>query len=380
MISTGRRVTSPPARRRPGRRGQLDHPVEQLEAAVLVEVGGDAEHDVGLARLGAHRGQVGERRGERLARRSARRPARVAAEMDALDERVDRGRGGAAGDGDRGVVAGAEPHPAARRPAAARAPAPAARTRPSRAIVTASVTAVVTKVRTDVERRQPLLHRIGEAGARFGTRPPRSKRVRLAIQLGDRAPRLRLPGPHRRRPVVGDPGQGRPLPRPLADPGLRRPARLLRAQRARLGPDPALPRLPDRASAGRRSPGASRCSPATCPAASSTCSAGCCSPSGSGVPRRITVASIVYEQAISADLGDHLRRLLLHRPPRPRGAAAALGLPAADPARDRAAPPAGLRPARQSRPARLRPRAAAGGDLDARGDRRCSSSTSSTGA
>jgi glycosyltransferase 2 family protein len=31
---------------------------------------------------------------------------------------------------------------------------------------------------------QPLLHRIGEAAARFGTRPPRSKRVRLAIQLG----------------------------------------------------------------------------------------------------------------------------------------------------------------------------------------------------
>jgi hypothetical protein len=35
-----------------------------------------------------------------------------------------------------------------------------------------------------VDRRQPLLHRIGEAGARFGTRPPRSKRVRFAIQLG----------------------------------------------------------------------------------------------------------------------------------------------------------------------------------------------------
>jgi hypothetical protein len=35
-----------------------------------------------------------------------------------------------------------------------------------------------------VERRQPLLHRIGEAGARLGARPPRSKRVRLAIQLG----------------------------------------------------------------------------------------------------------------------------------------------------------------------------------------------------
>lgn len=35
-----------------------------------------------------------------------------------------------------------------------------------------------------MERSQPLLHRIGEAGARLGTRPPRSKRVRLAIQLG----------------------------------------------------------------------------------------------------------------------------------------------------------------------------------------------------
>jgi glycosyltransferase 2 family protein len=35
-----------------------------------------------------------------------------------------------------------------------------------------------------VAEGHPLLHRIGEAAARFGTRPPRSKRVRLAIQLG----------------------------------------------------------------------------------------------------------------------------------------------------------------------------------------------------
>ncbi len=35
-----------------------------------------------------------------------------------------------------------------------------------------------------MDQRQPLLHRIGEAGARFGTRPPRSRRVRLAIQVG----------------------------------------------------------------------------------------------------------------------------------------------------------------------------------------------------
>lgn len=35
-----------------------------------------------------------------------------------------------------------------------------------------------------MERRQPLLHRIGEAGARVGTKPPRSRRVRLALQIG----------------------------------------------------------------------------------------------------------------------------------------------------------------------------------------------------
>ena len=42
----------------------------------------------------------------------------------------------------------------------------------------------LTKVRQAWETDQPLLHRIGAAGARFGTKPPRSKRVRLAIQLG----------------------------------------------------------------------------------------------------------------------------------------------------------------------------------------------------
>ncbi len=35
-----------------------------------------------------------------------------------------------------------------------------------------------------MEQRQPLLHRIGEAAARFGARPPRNRRLRLAIQLG----------------------------------------------------------------------------------------------------------------------------------------------------------------------------------------------------
>lgn len=39
-------------------------------------------------------------------------------------------------------------------------------------------------VRADVDRRQPFLHRVGEAGARIGTRPPRSRRVRLTLQVG----------------------------------------------------------------------------------------------------------------------------------------------------------------------------------------------------
>jgi glycosyltransferase 2 family protein len=43
---------------------------------------------------------------------------------------------------------------------------------------------VVTKVRRGVEQRQPLLHRIGDAASRLGARPPRSKRVRLGVQLG----------------------------------------------------------------------------------------------------------------------------------------------------------------------------------------------------
>jgi glycosyltransferase 2 family protein len=43
---------------------------------------------------------------------------------------------------------------------------------------------MATKVRRNVGDRQPLLHRIGAAAARIGSRPPRSKGVRLAIQLG----------------------------------------------------------------------------------------------------------------------------------------------------------------------------------------------------
>ena len=35
-----------------------------------------------------------------------------------------------------------------------------------------------------MESRQPFLHRVGEAGAQVGKKPPRSRKVRLALQLG----------------------------------------------------------------------------------------------------------------------------------------------------------------------------------------------------
>jgi hypothetical protein len=35
-----------------------------------------------------------------------------------------------------------------------------------------------------VERRQPFLHRVGEAGSKVGKKPPRSRKVRIALQLG----------------------------------------------------------------------------------------------------------------------------------------------------------------------------------------------------
>ncbi|HEU4739379.1 MAG TPA: lysylphosphatidylglycerol synthase domain-containing protein [Solirubrobacterales bacterium] len=39
-------------------------------------------------------------------------------------------------------------------------------------------------MRTDVESRQPFLHRVGEAGSQLGRKPPRSRKVRLALQIG----------------------------------------------------------------------------------------------------------------------------------------------------------------------------------------------------
>ncbi|HXQ89825.1 MAG TPA: hypothetical protein VN733_09320, partial [Solirubrobacterales bacterium] len=35
-----------------------------------------------------------------------------------------------------------------------------------------------------MESRQPFLHRVGEAGSQIGKKPPRSRKVRLALQVG----------------------------------------------------------------------------------------------------------------------------------------------------------------------------------------------------
>ncbi len=223
--------------------------------------------------------------------------ASLAAEVNAVDEGVDRGRRGAAGHGDRGVVAAAEadtrpvrgqplPYPRQELELAHAAHSPRAGPLTSSFFAVwprkDELTGVVTKVASYVERRQPLLHRIGEAGAKFGTKPPRSKRVRLGDPAWHRDPRLRLPRPHRGRPVGRDQGQGRALPRPLADPGLRHPADLLRAQRGRLGSDPALPRLPARGGAGAGRLGPAAAGPLRTGQRALRARAGCCSPSGPG--------------------------------------------------------------------------------------------------
>ena len=100
--------------RRAGLGRDRRHPLAQLEQLRLAHALGRAEHDVGLARLCPHRRQVRERGGERLAADLAQRGG-LAAEVDALDQRVDRGRDRAARHRDRRVVAAAEHEARARR-------------------------------------------------------------------------------------------------------------------------------------------------------------------------------------------------------------------------------------------------------------------------
>ena len=229
-----------------------------------------------------------------------------------------------------------------------------------------------------MERRRPLLHRIGEAGARIGTRPPRSKRVRLALQIGiavlvfgflvltviDQWSEIQDKGVHFHVLWL--------IPAFVVLP-------FFYAFSA-LGWDLILRFLGYRIGVGRAQvawgqPLLARYVPGSVLYVLGRVLLS----ERSGVPRRITVASIVYEQAISATSAIIFSAYFFIAHPDLEGQAAALGLPPADPARDRPAPPAGLRAARQPGPAGLRPRTAAGGDPDAQGGRRCSPSTSSTG-
>ena len=229
-----------------------------------------------------------------------------------------------------------------------------------------------------MERRQPLLHRIGEAGARFGTRPPRSAACRLAIQLGSRCSifgflvltvvdqwsEIQAKGVHFHVLWL--------IPAFVILP-------FFYALSA-LGWDLTLRFLGYRIGAGRAQvawgqPLLARYVPGSVLYVLGRVLLS----ERAGVPRRIDGRQHRLRTGDHRDLGDHLLRLLLHQPSRPPGQPAALGVPAADPARDRRSCTRGLRAARGPGAAGLRPRAAARRDLAARVLIPARSSTSSTG-
>ena len=121
--------------RRPGHVAADDrHPVRrrgcrearaEVHRPRLVQVGGDAQLHVCLTRGSAHRGEIGEGGRERLVANGPER-GRLPAEVDALDERIDRRRGHAGRLGDGRVIAASD-HDRARRARAARRPSRPAR-------------------------------------------------------------------------------------------------------------------------------------------------------------------------------------------------------------------------------------------------------------
>ena len=122
-------------------------------------------------------------RGNRARTRGLWRSSRPVFDRDAVDDRVDRGRGGPGRSGDRSIVAAAEFYLGTIRWQAL--------TQLCQELELAHLPTIPdkptlqrTKVRTDVESRQPFLHRVGEAGSRVGKKPPRSRKVRLALQIG----------------------------------------------------------------------------------------------------------------------------------------------------------------------------------------------------
>ena len=103
--------------------------------------------------------------------------------MDVLHEQVDRGDEGAAARGHGRVVAHPDVHPGGRgRQRLAQLSQQVEL--PHRPPLSSLRGARVAKVTPVSEGKQPVLHRLGELGSRIGSRPPRSKRVRIALQLG----------------------------------------------------------------------------------------------------------------------------------------------------------------------------------------------------
>ena len=92
--------------RRPGAGGEGLHRRDELDGLVAAEARGRAEDDVRLARVGAHGGEVRQRRGEGSMAGVGRRDARVVeAEVHAVDHRVDARDGERPRADHRGVVA-----------------------------------------------------------------------------------------------------------------------------------------------------------------------------------------------------------------------------------------------------------------------------------
>ena len=352
-------------------------PSSSSRQSVLVEVGGDAEDDVGLARLGAHRRQVGERGGERLvadlrrgwlgSRRKWTPSTRASTEVAVAPPGT--------------VTAASSPLPRRTRGPGCGQPLPyprqqleLAHARRFSPLRVAGSSPRLTKVRRTWSAASHFYIGSARPGASFGTRPPRSKRVRLAIQLGiavlvfgflvltvvDQWSEIQDKGVHFHVLWLIPAFVILPIFYALSALGWDLILRFLgyrigrRAGAGRLGPAAARP-LRARQRPLRARPGAAL-------------RAGRGAAADDDRQHRLRTGDLGH-------LGDRLRRLLPDQPSRPAGPAAALGGAAADPAGDRRPAPARLRAAGQPRAARLRPRAAARGDAAARRDRADRSST-----
>ena len=217
-----------------------------------------------------------------------------------------------------------------------------------------------------MEQRQPLLHRIGEAGAKVGTRPPRSKRVRLALQLGlavlifgflvltvvDQWREIKDKGVHFHGlwliPAVGLLFVFYVLSALAWDVILRFLGYRIGVGRAQVAwGQPLLARY--------------------VPGSVLYVLGRVLLSERVGVPRRTTIASIVYEQAISATAAIGVASYFLISHPDLQGQPLRWAVLLVVPSAIVVLQPARLRAARRPGAARLRPRAAAGGDAAARG-------------